>query len=82
MQVSLRFDTETESIENLTKLVDALQKLIAHRTGKPIPNNSQNTSQPKEAPKKVTSRTGGGCRVIPYEDMSEKMTSLLSGKRY
>tara|TARA_Y100000310_G_C20461158_1_gene705439 strand:+ start:433 stop:669 length:237 start_codon:yes stop_codon:yes gene_type:complete len=78
MQVILKFDTETENVQNLTKLVEALQKLIAHRTGNPI----QSSTEVKETPKKVQSKTGGGCRVIPYEDMSERMSCLLSGRRY
>ena len=77
MQVKISFDTENESLDNLKKLVEALQKLIVHREGEPI---SQETK--KEEPKKVASRTGGGCRVIPYEDMSGKMAELLSGRRY
>ncbi|MBT3323700.1 hypothetical protein HN681_00705 [archaeon] len=77
MQVKISFDTENESLDNLKKLVEALQKLIAHREGKPI---SQETK--KEEPKKNVSKTGGGCRVIPYEDMSGKMAELLSGRRF
>jgi hypothetical protein len=26
-------------------------------------------------------KTGGGCRVVPYEDMSDKMASIFSGGR-
>ncbi len=77
MQVKLSFDTENESLDNLKKLVEALQKLISHREGKPISQEIK-----KEEPKKVASKTGGGCRVVPYEDMSDKMASLLSGRRY
>jgi hypothetical protein len=39
------------------------------------------TQQPQQQPQKVPDRTGGGCRVIPYEDMSNKMSSLFSGRR-
>jgi hypothetical protein len=82
MEVILKFDTETESVDNLTKLVDALQKLIAHRTGKPIQTSTQSSTEIKQSQKRVQSKTGGGCRVVPYMDMSERMSNLLSGKRF
>lgn len=82
MEVVLKFNTETESVENLTKLVEALQKLISHRTGKPIQTSTQTSSEVKQSAPRVQSKTGGGCRVVPYEDMSERMSCLLSGKRF
>ena len=77
MEVNIKFDTEKETIENLKKLVDALQKLIDHREGKTVSKEIPAVEQ-----KKQPERTGGGCRVIPYEDMSEKMNHLLAGRRF
>ena len=81
MQVNLNFDTEKEDVSNLKKLVEALQQLIASREGvqfQASPVVAVQSSQPQKAP---TSQTSGGCRVIPYEDMSGKMTNIFSGRR-
>lgn len=75
MQVNLSFDTEKESLGNLKELVDALQKLINHREGK---TSSPASVQPQ---KPAQDKTAGGCRVIPYEDMSGKMSDIFSGRR-
>ncbi len=72
MEVNIKFDTEKEELGNLKKLVEALQQLIDHREGK----------ETVEVNKPAKEKTSGGCRVIPYEDMSEKMTQLLSGRRF
>jgi len=82
MQVNLSFDTEKETLENLQKLVDALNQLIASRGGNPHQNLAQvatNMGTPQQKP--VPDKTGGGCRVIPYEDMSGKMANIFSGRR-
>ena len=120
MQVNIKFDTETERIESLKKLVDALQKLVAYREGKTSPVLESNhqpviqdpvqpapqpiqqvyqTQQPvkqqtfqaplpqmqapvQEAPKpeekKPEDKTSGGCRVVPYEDMTDTMSNIFS----
>ncbi len=77
MEVNIKFNTENEPIENLKKLGEAIQKLIDHREGKQVSEQVAVVEQ-----KKVPDRTSGGCRVIPYEDMSEKMNHLLSGRRF
>lgn len=77
MHVNISFDTETEKLENLQKLVDALQQLIAARGGKV----GQQIAQVTTAQKPVSAQTTGGCRVIPYEDMSMKMAQIFSGRR-
>jgi hypothetical protein len=82
MQVNLSFDTEKESLENLQKLVDALNQLISSRGGNPHQNLANvATSMSSQPQKPVPDKTTGGCRVIPYEDMSGKMTSIFSGRR-
>ncbi len=79
MQVNLSFDTEKENIDNIKKLVEALQHLIASREGKPIQASQVVTAQTPS--QHVPDKTGGGCRVIPYEDMSGKMANIFSGRR-
>lgn len=84
MLVNLSFDTENERIENLKKLVDALEQLIAHREGRSYQAGQKQiqtatVSAPVE--QKPVDKTAGGCRVIPYEDMSGKMSNLFSGRR-
>ena len=81
MQVNLSFDTEREGIDNLKKLVDALQQLIASREGKPYSPEVKPATATVPEQKAAPDRTSGGCRVIPYEDMSGKMSSLFSGRR-
>ncbi|MSR85972.1 hypothetical protein EXS74_01085 [Candidatus Woesearchaeota archaeon] len=83
MQVNLSFDTESEKVDNLKKLVEALEQLIASREGRTYQAGQKQTSTvaaPVE-PKPVNSQTAGGCRVIPYEDMSGKMANIFSGGR-
>ncbi len=83
MQVNLSFDTENEKVDNLKKLVEALEQLIASREGRTYqPGQKQvQTATVTVEQKPVPDKTSGGCRVIPYEDMSGKMSSLFSGRR-
>ena len=78
MQVNISFDTETEKIETLKKLVDALQQLIAAREGK---SQQVQVAQVTTTQRPVPAQTTGGCRVIPYEDMSIRMSQIFSGRR-
>lgn len=85
MQVNLSFDTENEKVDNLKKLVEALEQLIASREGRSYQPGQRQApavaAAPAEQQKPANSQTAGGCRVIPYEDMSGKMSSLFSGRR-
>lgn len=82
MQVNLSFDTENEKVDNLKKLVEALEQLIAHREGRSYqPGQKQVQTATVAVEQKTVDKTSGGCRVIPYEDMSGKMSSLFSGRR-
>lgn len=81
MQVNLSFDTEKENLDYLKKLVEALQQLIASREGKFFQATQIVTAQTQQQPQNAPDKTSGGCRVIPYEDMSGKMSSIFSGRR-
>ncbi len=81
MQVNLSFDTENEKVDNLKKLVEALEQLIAHREGRSYQAGQKPIQTVASEQKPASSSTAGGCRVIPYEDMSGKMSSLFSGRR-
>ncbi len=83
MQVNLSFDTEKEPVDNLKKLVDALQQLIQHRggTSSSPASVSQQISSSVQQQNPVPDKTAGGCRVVPYEDMSGKMSQIFSGRR-
>ena len=96
MQVNLSFDTENEKLDNLKKLVDALNQLISNREGRPVqqapsmstaaasgmPAQIQVQAAPVQQRPQGEQKTNGGCRVIPYEDMSNKMSGIFSGRRY
>lgn len=96
MQIKISFDTETESIEEIKRLVVSLQDLVAKREkssslGNPLSAQSivkpsqvkVEVSQPQVTPQSpVGGRTSGGGRVIPYEDMSETLSKIVSGRKY
>ena len=86
MEVNLRFDTEKEPLDNLKKLVDALHQLINHRDGTSsspaqVSTHVSSSIQQQQQQKPAPDRTPGGGRVIPYEDMSGKMSQIFSGRR-
>ncbi|HIH15052.1 MAG TPA: hypothetical protein HA360_04135 [Nanoarchaeota archaeon] len=84
MQVNLSFDTESEKVDNLKKLVEALEQLIASREGRTYQPGQKTQPASVAAPieqKAAPDKTSGGCRVIPYEDMSGKMANIFSGRR-
>ncbi len=92
MEVQLKFNTETESIEDLKKLRSWVDDLIKKRGDgqKSEPSNmiltqtatekvpAQPVSQPKPQNK---TRTSGGSSVVPYEDMSGMLSKLASGEK-
>lgn len=97
MEVKISFDTEKDSVDDLKKLVAGLQDIINRREGnqpKPLNANNQQYSPSLQRPIQSSSqssdsqqanaqqkKTSGGCRVIPYEDMSDKMSQIFSGRR-
>jgi len=93
MEVKISFDTEKENVEDIKKLVAALQDLISKREKASNSENSITSSTiTKSSPIKMEStatqqtqpvksgQTSSGGRVIPYEDMSSTMSKLFAGK--
>ena len=91
MEVKISFDTEKESLEDLKKLVDALQDLITKREKNPNLTNTvinttsqqrtDNIKQNNPAQQAISnSQTGGGGKLIPYEDMTDTMSKIFSGR--
>lgn len=97
MEVKIAFDTEKESVEDLKRLVIALQDLISKREkgnslGNPLATSnitrpsqvkvesSQSQQQTVQVP--ASGQTTGGGRVIPYEDMSDVLSKIVSGRKY
>jgi len=83
MEVKVSFDTEKESISDLKKFISYVQCVIDRRENNQILNNESSlnkTTNSSQTNVPVKSKTSGGGRVIPYEDMSEKLSQILSGK--
>lgn len=74
MQVNLSFDTEKDSAEDFRKLLDYVKNILAEKEGQSAPASSP---QVASAPQ----RTAGGCKVVPYQDLSDELFSLCSKKR-
>ena len=95
MDVKISFDTEKESLDDLRRLVAALQDLISKREksaslGNPLSTSNvtrpsqiqvQQSTQPQQQAS-ANGQTSGGGRVIPYEDMSNILSKLASGRKY
>jgi hypothetical protein len=95
MNIQLNFDTDNDSLDDLKKVCAILQEVI-NRREKKIPLNEvdlcnvkynepkqevqskEQSSKPQQSSKPKTS---GGCRVIPYEDMSDMMAKIYGKKR-
>lgn len=75
MEVKIVFDTERDSVEELRKLVSKLQELIAKRE-----RGENNPSFDCQSQDKADEKTGGGCQIVPFEDMSDTMEKIYSGK--
>jgi hypothetical protein len=58
--------------------IQILQDPPSQAVAQPIQATVQQAPKKEQANKKKTS---GGCRVVPYEDMSDKMASIFSGGR-
>lgn len=98
MEVKISFDTEKENVDDLKRLVGALQDLISKREkstslGNPLATSSvtkpsqirvESSPQPQQQTVQAPAggQTSGGGRVIPYEDMSGVLSKIVSGKKY
>ncbi|HIH26289.1 hypothetical protein J4476_03610 [Candidatus Woesearchaeota archaeon] len=93
MDVKISFNTEKESIDDLKKLISALQDLVNKREKASVNNIYTNNSkpQPVQMPKienvqqspprqsNSSETSAGGGRLTPYIDMSDTMSRLFSG---
>lgn len=94
MEVKIAFDTEKESVDDLKRLVMALQDLISKRekssslsnpltTANVARPSQMNVPQAKVEEKKTTPENYSGTgRIIPYEDMSGVLSKIVSGRKY
>ena len=90
MEVKITFDTEKESIEDLQRLIAALQDLVTKKEkaatlGNPLATNtitkpSQVKGEQAQQQTPTSGQTAGGGRVIPYQDISHLMEKVLSGR--
>lgn len=80
MQVNLTFDTEKDSVEEFRKLLNYIEQIIADKEGIKQPEQRAQTSSNVPKPQAPT-KTTGGCRVVPYQDLSDALFSLCSKKR-
>ena len=95
MEVKITFDTEKENVDDLKRLVAALQDLINKREkssslGNPMataniktPSQSRVEQKPQvqQNPNQDPAKYTGHGRLIPYEDMSGTLSSIFSGRR-
>ncbi len=97
MEVKISFDTEKESVEDLKRLVSALQDLISKKEkssslGNPLTSQKPVTIQAQQRqttvpnvsqnnPSGDNKNYSGHGRLIPFEDMSDKMGDIFSGRR-
>ncbi|MEK6947740.1 MAG: hypothetical protein AABX19_00700 [Nanoarchaeota archaeon] len=95
MDVKISFNTEKESLDDLKKLISALQDLVNKREKNSSSNNSVQTAAPRpqvtqpqvqqSAPQPQANNTGntaGGGRLSPYVDMSDTMSKIFSGSKF
>ena len=80
MEVKISFDTEKESVDDLKRLIAALQDLISKREkgnslGNPLANSNvtrpsqirvEQPVQAQPAQVQTSGQTSGGGRIIPY----------------
>ena len=94
MQVNIKFDTEKESVDDLKRLINSLQELVAQRekiTTIPKPMQSF-VSQPQtpiqapvqpQAPKPTSGQTAGGGKIMDYDPaIGDLLSKFASGSKY
>lgn len=90
MQVQIKFDTEKESLDDLKRLVNSLQELIAQREKTPTQAPQQvyqpqtyNVQQQPATPKPQGSHTAGGGRIMDYDpSVGDLLSKFASGNKY
>ena len=91
MQVNIKFDTEKESVDDLKRLVNSLQELIAQREKNPTPTNTipnmqlrpMTTQSPQPQPKPSGTQTSGGGRIMEYDPaIGDLLSKFASGSKY
>ncbi|MBS3117293.1 hypothetical protein J4430_00210 [Candidatus Woesearchaeota archaeon] len=70
-------DTEKESVDNLKRIAQIVEEAIIQKGGKVQPQEQRQQAQEKP-PIPAGGKTAGGARVIPYKDMSNKMSEIFS----
>jgi len=77
MQVNLSFDTEKDTVEDFRKLLEYVRQILAGKEGKQVPIQEDNKPQQNNQ----QARTSGGCRIVPYHDLSNQLFSLCSKRK-
>lgn len=93
MEVKISFDTEKESVDDIKKLIFALQDLVNKREKISSTNNSMtHASKPQniqvqavqtqslQSQPNSSGQSAGGSKFTPYIDMSDTMSKIFSGK--
>ena len=83
--MKLSFDTESDKVEDLIEVFKMLHSALERR-GVKIVNEEQkkeqqqsnNSQQEQHAPQ--SGKTSGGGRVIPYQDMTDKLSDIFSNQ--
>lgn len=77
MQVNLSFDTDKDSVGDFRKLRDYIEKIIADKDGVAAKGGPVAKKEERVAER----MTRGGCRVVPYQDLSDDLFALCSKRR-
>lgn len=80
MQVNLSFDTEKDTVEDFRKLLEYVRQILAEKEGKQAPVQDNDT-KPQNKDNNQQARTNGGCRIVPYQDLSNQLFSLCSKRK-
>ena len=86
MEVTIKFDTEKESVDELRRLISSIQDLInkkeGNKTSQVSPISNDNKEAPKtEKPDTTKSFTKGGGRIVEYDPELANLSKYLSGRR-
>ncbi len=90
MQVLIKFDTETESIEEIQKVINSLQDLVNKKKANGDSNSTRQSNIQQQTHNvslqsnavKNNGKTSGGGKIVPYEDMSGVLSKIWSNQKY